>query len=855
MDIQTKLCEIKKLLELQTLQKDETKENLLNFLRTFYLIYMSHKTEDTKNMSKNAKEQKKIILRLLLVHVDSENHTHNGEKILMINLINLIEKNISQLFSYYPNIWKGYNSFFFFYILPLQYEYGNLNNIFFTNLQNSNNAYKNMHISLLLLNSNDFSIKIKTLKYIFYKYVMRDANVEQTENDKKNDITNDKKNDIKNDTKNDIKNDKKNDIKNDKKNDIKNDKKNDIKNDIKNDKKNDINNVHTSDSDNVLNFGTCEKTEFVSFLVGQVDSLNVEEQMSCFCFSLIPHLIRRDYVMMLKERQKKSNENDLVFIKKQLDKQKLNPTKNKYMNNLIYYSLSKNIFYYHFKQLENNYITYDNLKNDKKKNITKNNFVTDKILEKEKKNCNQITKNNNYYQIKNCLTNNYDIINHYNEDFLKNIFLYVKTLIENYEKKKNILNDNINEVDKGYICCFIINCISILINICHFNKKFINHSYQLIKRIKNTFFKYINASIIVSITEFVLFFSNIKDFVQVSNYLFIHFMKEYKNYLTAITFFNFIMKNINILKQSKFFFKKYFSLILKTYFYHYRIFKNNLTHILPYLIYENNYKDLLYFLLYAPLLTNEQNVAKIRNIILSKKAKQKIKSHNNLKETSQQANTVVLVQDLDNLHITKEDKNKKKIQDLIKHMHKYLRIYFQIILSSNNEMWIKDITKIVLYKLSCNDILEMLSKKSIKEILKSLNNIINNNSKILLFYKKEFMHLLQNKSDYYFLINRKILEMMANNFKYINMTYDNIKDYYLLLNSFFSNEKLYELKLWLSLIHAFTNIALYCHDLSNHVLNTYQHFLQKKNIITTVKCLIIENISIIKNVTDAKNAA
>lgn len=116
MDISGKLFQVKKLLELQTFQKNDVRDNLLKLLRDLYFTYTFYKVDDTIQTTKYKREQQSL-LRLLLVHVDSENHRNNGEKILMINLIKIIEKKIDRLLSYYPNIWKGNNAFFFFVLM------------------------------------------------------------------------------------------------------------------------------------------------------------------------------------------------------------------------------------------------------------------------------------------------------------------------------------------------------------------------------------------------------------------------------------------------------------------------------------------------------------------------------------------------------------------------------------------------------------------------------------------------------------------------------------------------------------------------------------------------------------------
>lgn len=94
-------------------------------------------------------------------------------------------------------------------------------------------------------------------------------------------------------------------------------------------------------------------------------------------------------------------------------------------------------------------------------------------------------------------------------------------------------------------------------------------------------------------------------------------------------------------------------------------------------------------------------------------------------------------------------------------MNKYFRVYFETILWSKKNEWIYQITKLVLYKLGCSKVLEILNKDCIKELLKGLNHIIKNNYRLLLVLKKEFINLLKTKSDYYYLISRYILDIIA----------------------------------------------------------------------------------------------
>ncbi|CRH00152.1 conserved Plasmodium protein, unknown function [Plasmodium relictum] len=772
MNIQEKLSQIKKLLELQTFQKNETRENLIKLLRDLYLIYMFYKIEDTNKVLKCRREQKSI-LRLLLVHVDSENHTNNGEKILMINLIKIMERKVDKLFSYYPNIWKGCNSSFFFYI-SLHHDDKNLMNTFFTILANSENTYRNIYISILLFNSNDFLIKIKTLKFIFQKYILNNEN--------KNEYS----------------------------------------------------------VDGETNFD--EKTLFTNFLIDQNDSKNISKQiMSCFFFSIISDLIKSDYITLLNENKKDNDETILKCINEKMSKVK-GKTNNKYIKRLIHYSVNKNIFHSYFNIIENSILN----ENISEKSIDKSCFSN-----KENRKLSITKKENLYYDAEKDKILCNKIKNHYNENFLNGIFLYIRNLIKNYDEfytSKNCLN----KIKKNYISCCLIQCVHILFNICCLNNKFVNNSYNLIKDMKKKLSNYMNCSVIVSIAEFILFFSSDEEFVRVSNYLFSYISNEYKNHLVAITFFDFIIKNVNILKERRFFFQKYYVIILKTYFYHHRILKNDLIYIFPYLVYDNNYRDLLCFLLNAPLLINNENIVKIRdaNVLKRDKDFQNEKSYRTILDKD---SSISLNNDVDYHQIIKDTKNKRRAIDIIENMHKYLKIYFETVLLRNNEIYIFEIAKIVLHKLSYIEVLEIINKESLKEILKGLNNIINSNSRILLIFKNEFINLLKKKSESYFLIKRKMLEMIGYNIEHMKITYDKIKDYYITLNSLFSYNNFKELKYWVSLIHAFTNIALYCHDLANNILNTYKKFISQNNVTLILKYIVMENINIIKNASYAKN--
>ncbi|CXI42681.1 conserved Plasmodium protein, unknown function [Plasmodium berghei] len=700
----------------------------------------------------------------------------------MINLIKLIDNKTNKLFACYPDIWKGYNSFMFFYILPLHYEEKNLTNTFLSILKNSENPHKNIYISLLLLNSNNFTTKIQTLKYIFYHYILIN--------------------------------------------------KNGAKNKI---------------PDHV-------KDNFTIFLV-ENNSINVEKHMSIFFFSMVSDLIKQDYITLIKERNKKNNEITLMHVKNKMDTEQ-----NDYISTLIHYSLCKNIFHTYFNDLENNIINEDIKLNEK--NINKNNILDIGKSEDDDGHKNKqidILKNENiYYGMEKGKILIYEIKDHYNENFLKGIFFYIKYMVEHFEddilapsptkKKKNIPNS----INKSYISCFLINCISILINICCFNKIFINDSYNLIINIKKKLLKYMNTSIVISMLQFVLLFSTEDQFFKASNYLYILLSKEYKNYLIAIAFFDFIMKNINILKSKTFFFDKYAFIILRTYFHHYRIFKNDLIYILPHLIHDNNYKDVFFFLLYTPLLINTKNMENASNVMSIKHENKKDTLYNHFKR-KEEGFEKTAIQELDHINIYKGIKNKIKVKEIVKNMNKYFRVYFETILWSKKNEWIYQITKLVLYKLGCSKVLEILNKDCIKELLKGLNHIIKNNYRLLLVLKKEFINLLKTKSDYYYLISRYILDIIAHNLERMKITYDKIEDYYITLNSFFSKNNFNELKFWMSLIHAFTSIALYCHDLSNRILTTYENLIIQNRYPLILKSIIIENINLIKNISYTKN--
>ncbi|GAW81050.1 conserved Plasmodium protein, unknown function [Plasmodium gonderi] len=751
----------------------------------------------------------------------------------MINLIKLIEKKTCELFSSYPNIWKGNNSAFFFYILNAQHEDKNLIRNIFPILKNSENAYKNIYISLLQFRSNDFSAKMKTLKYIFYEYVLC------------------------NDT---------------------------CKKEIQRDE---IQELDVTRVENKTIFN--DATKFSTFLVEENESINVDQEMSCFFFSVIPHLIMNDYLAFLKERKKEKNETRLRFLVKGGGKKK-SKTKKGYIKDLIRYTASKNILHECFQNIEDN-THNENVKGNNEQNMTRMN----NILEERKR-----VLGNGGYKISdinnftNGRTNSYAIHSennkeftatlkkgeldqdiernehvcciiekHYSENFLMGIFFYIKNMIGYYEKlvnEKKKKKKNSFKTGKDYISCFIMHSICILFYICCMNQNFISICYDLIKNIKNKLTIYMNTSIIISMSEFILFFSSHEKFVNVSNYLFMNFIREYKDCLTAVSFFDFIMKNLYILEDRNFFFKKYCSIILKAYFYHYRIFKNDLIYLLPSLIYEKNYKDVFCFLLYVPLLVDMENVESIRDFNSRKGQNPSPQADMDFKRTKEyveKGKTTLLVQELEGIKTRVEEKNKRKVMDIRDNIPVYLKAYFESIIRLEDKKkvrrsWVEEITKIILHKLTCSDILEILNKESIKEILKNVNYIVRNNSKILLHFKGEFINLLKNESRYYYFINRKLLQILAENIKHMKITYDDIEDYYITLYSFFSNENYIELKFWISLIHAFTNIAIYCHDLSTNVLTAYTKFISQSQVTLTLKQIVIQHISLIKNVSYVK---
>eukprot|EP00366_Plasmodium_knowlesi_P001789 XP_002259286.1 hypothetical protein, conserved in Plasmodium species [Plasmodium knowlesi strain H] len=473
----------------------------------------------------------------------------------MVNLIRLIEKNAMEVFSCYPNIWKGNNSAFFFYILAAQHVEKNLSNSFFSLLKISQSAYKNMYIALLLFSSNDLEMKMRCLKYIFNQCVLSDGSTHQS--------------------------------------------------------KKEIGQVERT-----ISF--TEGIKYFHFLVEENDPMNVERQMSCFFFSVIADLMRQDYVAFLRERKREKDELGLKLLVKRMIRKK-SKTKKEYVNGLILYTASRNILSSYFLNDEDPIIS-ENLRGPEqyvcKKHLTEEGPKGEclkgegnpklSIPKSESTHCNVKTVEEETI----CST----IDKHYDVDFLKGIFLYVKNMINIYydifEKEKK---NTSTQMRRNYFTCFITHSITILINICLLNGNFMKECYELIKNVKNKFASDMNTSIIIPMATFILFFSTPEEFVHVSNYLHTHFVKEYRNYLPAVTFFDFIMRNVNLLHQRKFFFLKFCSIILKTYFFHHQIFKHDLIALLPCLIYGNNYKDVFYFLLYAPVLVDLDEVVSERD--------------------------------------------------------------------------------------------------------------------------------------------------------------------------------------------------------------------------------------------------
>ncbi|KJP90176.1 hypothetical protein AK88_00024 [Plasmodium fragile] len=808
MDIQEKLHEVKKLLELQTCKKDESRESLIKLMRELYLAYMLHRTEEQRSI------KEKAILRLLLVHVDSENHTSNREKILMVNLIRLIEKDAMELFSCYPNIWKGNNSPFFFYILAAQHVEKNLSTSFFSLLKISNCAYKNMYIALLLFSSKDFETKMRCLKYVFNQCVlMSDGNAHEG--------------------------------------------------------KKEVGQVART-----ISF--TEATHYFHFLVEENEPIYVERQMSCFFFSVINDLIRQDYVALLRERKRENDELRLKLLVKGMSKEK-SKTKNKYVHDLILYTSSRNILSAYFNNNEDA-IMSEHLRGgeqnlgkkqhaeESRKGDCSNGYCLNgegsKKLSTPKRgstHCNGAAEE----EATLCST----IEKHYDVDFLRGIFLYVKSMINCYydifvkEKKGSSV-----EMRRNYFTCFMNHSITILIHICLLDNNFISSCYELIKDVKKKFEVHMNTSIIVPMAKFILFFSSPEKFFQVSNYLLTHFVMEFKSYLAAVTLFDFIMSNINILHQRKFFFKKFCSILLKTYFFHHHIFKHDLIALLPCLIDENNYKDVFYFLLYAPVLVDLDEVESTGELNSPKGGSRLSPTGSDLRGTHKKA---VLIQDLSGLTLHGDTKNKRRMEDIRENMHKYFRAYFETVLmigaggdrrgsacgdgTGSCPPWRHELTKIILLRLACPDILIILNKESIKEMLKHISHSVRCNPNLLILLKDEFVQLLQNESSmYYHLVSEKVLQIVAENTKRMNITYGDIEKYYVTLHSFFSGGNYKEVKFWVSLIHAFTNIAVYCHDFAESVLRVYAAFLSRSDVTLMLKHIVTEHVGMIKNVSYAK---
>ncbi|ANQ08030.1 Uncharacterized protein PCOAH_00026190 [Plasmodium coatneyi] len=757
-----------------------------------------------KKLARQRSKEQRAILRLLLVHVDSESHTNNREKILMVNLIRLIEKDAMELFSCFPNIWKGNNSAFFFYILAAQHVEKNLSSIFFSLLKVSQSAYKNMYIALLLFSSNDFETKMRCLKFIFNQCVFNDWNTHEGKKE-------------------------------------------------------------VGQVERTISF--TEATKYFHFLVEENEPINVERQMSCFFFSVIADLIRQDYVALLRERKREKDELRLKLLVERMSRKK-SKTKKDYVNDLILYTASRNILSAYFGNNEDAIIS-EHLRggeqNVGKKQLTEESRKGDcPNIEGSKKittpkrgstHCNVATEE----EATLCST----IEKHYHVDFLKGIFLYVKNMINTYynifekEKKSSSV-----QMKRNYFTCFITHSITILMNICFLNGNFISSSYELVKNVKKNFSPHMNTSIIIPMAEFILFFSSPEEFFHVSNYLYTHFVKEFKNYLPAVTFFDFIMRNVNILHQRKFFFLKFCSIILKTYFFHHQIFKHDLIALLPCLIYGNNYKDVFYFLLYAPVLVDLDQVERTGELNSQKGGSRLSHTGSDLRGTHKKA---VLIQDLDGLTVRGDPKNKRRMQDIRENMHKYFRAYFEAVLTRGGSdsgigrekegypPWRDELTKVILLKLACPEVMDILNKESIKEMLRNVSHSVRCNPSLLILLKDEFLQLLKNESSmYYHLVSEKVLQIVAENTKRMDITYDDIEKYYFTLHSFFSGGNYKEVKFWVSLIHAFTNIGIYCHDFSESVLCVYAAFLSRSDVTLMLKHIVSEHVGIIKNVSYAK---
>ncbi|EUD67130.1 hypothetical protein C922_02280 [Plasmodium inui San Antonio 1] len=755
-------------------------------------------------------KKQKAILRLLLVHVDSESHTNNREKILMVNLIRLIEKDAMELFSCYPNIWKGNNSTFFFYIFEAQHVEKNFSSSFFSLLKISQSAYKNVYIALLLFSSNDFETKMRCLKYVFNQCVLSDGNAD--------------------------------------------------------DGKKEVGQVERT-----ISF--TEATKYFHFLLEENEPINVERHMSCFFFSVIADLIRKDYVALLRERKREKDELRLKLLVKRMIRKK-SKRKKEYVNDLTLYTASRNILSAYFDKNEDAIISEHmrggeqnvnkkQLAQESRKGDCLNGEGSKKLITPKRgsTHCNGETEE----EATLCCT----IEKHYDVDFLKGIFLYVKDMINTYyeiferDKKSSSV-----EMRRNYFTCFITHSITILIHLCLMNVDFIRSCYELIKDVKKKFAAHMNTSIVIFMAKFILFFSSPENFFQVSNYLFTHFVMEFKNYLLAVTFFDFIMSHITILHQRKFFFKKFCSIILKTYFFHHHIFKHDLIALFPFLIYEKNYKDVFYFLLYAPVLVDLGEMEKTGEVNSQKGGSRLSPTGSDLRGTHKKE---VLIQDLDGLTVRGDAKNKRRRQDIRENMHKYFRAYFETVLSSrgsggeggdeigresgsgSSPSWRHELTKIILLKLTCPEILGILNKESIKEMLRNVSHSVRCNPSLLILLKEEFLHLLKNESStYYHFISAKVLQIVAENTKRMDITYDDIEKYYFTLHSFFCGRDYTKVKFWVSLIHALTNIAIYCYDFSENVLRMYEAFLSRSDVTLMLKHIVTEHIGMIKNVSYAK---
>ncbi|SCO67381.1 conserved Plasmodium protein, unknown function [Plasmodium vivax] len=757
-------------------------------------------------------EKQKAILRLLLVHVDSESHTNNGEKILMVNLIRLIERDAMELFSFYPNIWKGNNSTFFFYILSAQHVEKNLSISFFSLLKVSQSAYKNVYIALLLFSSNDFETKMRCLKYVFGQCVLSDGSTHEGKKE-------------------------------------------------------------GGQEKRTTSF--TEATKYFHFLVEENEPINVERQMSCFFFSVIADLIRQDYLSLLRERKREKDELGLKLLVKRTRKK--SQTKKEYVNDLIVYSASRNILSAYFEDREDAIISEhprggEHLRGGEqpvgKKQLAEGGLNGDRLNGEGGK---QLTTPKRGSTLCNVATEEEatlrgTIEKHYDVDFLKGIFLYVKNMINTYyecfegEKKSSSV-----EMRRNYLTCFITHSVTILSHLCLLNGSLINSCYELVKNVKKKFAAHMNTSMVIPMANFILFFSSPENFFQVSNYLLTLFAMEFKNYLPAVSFFDFIMRNVHILHQRKFFFKKFCSIILKAYFFHHQIFKNDLIALLPFLIYENNYKDVFCFLLYAPVLVHREGVERTAELNSQKGGSRPPHGGSDLRGAPKKAHAAVLIQDLDGLAVRGDAKNTRRVQDIRKSMHRYFRAYFAAVLSNSGGSdsgggsaagcppWGHELAKIILRKLACPDILGILNKESIKELLKGVSHSVRCNASLLILLREEFLEILKNESSlYYHLVSEKVLQMVAQNMKRMDITCENIESYYVTLHSFFCGGDYTQVKFWVSLIHAFTSIAIYCQDFAESVLRVYAAFLSRSDVTLMLKHIVSEHVGMIKNVSYVK---